>query len=373
MTKRFYSLDVLRGVAIMIMLFVDAPPAAIAYPIFIHAPWAGLTFADFAFPGFVFAMGMSAAVSMAKREPSTRKIFKRAALLFVIGILFGTMPFVLSYIFIPDYTAANFYDQAIKHFRPFGILQRLALTYAFGILIARAVRSDAGIFLAAFVLLILSSAGFHVYAPDNPFDQSHNLSGRIDFLFPGANHIYTPTHDPEGFYGSIASTASFLFGFLAGRVLIDNMTTTRGKIFLLTVAGVGFMIAGGVWSLFDIVAKNLWTAPFALITTAAELFLFAALLYLFENFPHTKKFFRPLCAAGMNPLFLFLFVGTIFFFLNVLPSPVAGTGVYIWFFQRTFYNLVSPEFGSMIFSALWCLLWLPLAEILYRRGIIIKL
>ena len=125
MTKRFYSLDVLRGVAIMIMLFVDTPPAAIAYPIFIHAPWAGLTFADFAFPGFVFAMGMSAAVSMAKREPSTRKIFKRAALLFVIGILFGTMPFVLSYIFIPDYTAANFYDQAIKHFRPFGILEQV--------------------------------------------------------------------------------------------------------------------------------------------------------------------------------------------------------------------------------------------------------
>ena len=371
MTKRFYSLDVLRGLAIMIM-FVDAPPAAIAYPIFIHAPWEGLTFADFAFPGFVFAMGISAAVSMARREPSMQKIFRRTVVLFVIGVLFNMLPAVFAYVLWPDFTASKFFDEIIVHGRPFGILQRLALTYALGFLIMRIVRNDIGILIASFALLIVSSAGFHIYAPENPFDQSHNLGGAIDMIIPGANHIYTPTHDPEGLYGTIASAASFLFGVLAGKILLDT-AQTRQKILLLTAAGLLSLILGEVWSIFDIVAKNLWTAPFALITSGVEFLLLAALVYLFENFPRSKKFFHPLCAAGMNPLFLFLFIGTAFIALNILPSPETETGLYIWFFMHTFRHIISPEFGSMIFCVLWCLMWLPLAEFLYRRGIVIKL
>ena len=370
--QRFYALDVLRGVAIMIMLFVDAPPALIAYPIFIHAPWEGLTFADLAFPGFVFAMGMSAALSMAKREPSARKIFKRVTSLFVTGILFNALTFIFAWMILPDFAAANFYDAAIVHGRPFGILQRLALTYALGILIARAIKTDTGIFIAAFILLIVSSAGYHIYAPENPFDEAHNLSSTIDFIFPGANHIYTPTHDPEGLYGTIATTASFLIGFLAGRVLLND-TTIRDKIFRLTVSSVMLLLTGTLWSAFDIVSKNLWTTPYALITSALEILLFAALMWLFDTRAHTKNFFRPLCAAGMNPLFMFLFVSAMFNLLNILPSPVEGMSIYVWLYLCTFYNMVSPEFGSMIFCSVWCLLWLPLAKLLYRRGIVIKI
>lgn len=371
MTKRIYSLDVVRGVAIMIMIFVDAPPG-VAYPIFIHAPWEGLTFADFAFPGFVFAMGLSAAVSMSKREPSTKKILKRTALLFTVGILFNTLPFVFAYLIQADFTAVNFYEGAIEHFRVFGILQRLALTYAFGIFIVRAVRNDFGILVSAFVLLMLSSAGFHLYAPDNPFAETHNISRAVDYLF-GENHIYLPSHDPEGLYGTIASTASLLFGFAAGRVLIDNVTTTRDKIFLLCLAGVVMIIAGGLWSSVDIIAKRLWTAPFALITSGVEIFLLAALICLFEKIPRSKKFFRPLCAVGMNPLFFFLASNIALCLLCTIPSPLEGVNLYFWIFQKTFCHLISPEFGSMIFCLLWCLMWLPLAEIFCRRNIVIKI
>lgn len=38
--RRIYSPEVLRGVAIAIMLFPDAPPDKI-YPILKHAPWQG--------------------------------------------------------------------------------------------------------------------------------------------------------------------------------------------------------------------------------------------------------------------------------------------------------------------------------------------
>lgn len=370
--KRIYSLDVLRGLAIFIMIFVDAPPGGIAYPIFIHAAWEGLTFADFAFPGFVFTMGLSAAVSMSKRKPSTKKILKRAALLFAIGILFNMLPFIFAWLIRDDFTSTNFIA-SIEHLRVFGILQRLALTYAFGILLARAIRNDMGIFLAAFGLLIVSSLGFHVYAPDNPFSIEHNISRAVDLIFPGANRIYWSTHDPEGLYGTIASTASFLFGFFEGRVLIKGNSLTKEKVMVLVAASMTLFIAGSLWSITDIIAKEIWTAPFALITTGVEIFLLAVLIHLFDKLPRSKKFFQPLAAVGMNPLFFFLLPNIVLVFISSFPSPVEGMDLYVWFFISTFSHLISPEFGSMIFCLLWCMLWLPIAELLCRMNITIKI
>ena len=369
--KRFDSLDALRGLAIFIMIFVDAPPVLEKiYPIFVHAPWEGLTFADLAFPGFVFAMGASAAVSMSKRTPTTQKILKRTAILFLIGILFNTLPFIFAYFLWDNFTGADFLQKAIINVRVFGILQRLALTYLFAMLLIRAIKNDLGIFIAAFVILILSSAGFHIYAPDNPFADGHNLSQAIDFIFPGVNHICEPTHDPEGIYGTFASTSSMLFGFLAGKILIDN-SNLRDKAFIFCAAGVFFLIVGGIWSNFDIIAKRIWTAPFALITSAIEMLFFAAIIYALDKIPKAKNFLRPLCAIGMNPLFFFLISNFMLLFFKIWK--VGGTGVYFLVYEGVFEKIISPEFGSTIFCLIWTLSWLPLAEFLYRRRIVIKI
>lgn len=368
--QRIYSLDVLRGLAICIMIFVDAPPVLEEiYPVFVHAAWEGLTFADLAFPGFVFTMGISAAVSMARREPSTRKILKRAAILFAVGIIFNTLPFIFAYFLWDNFTGATFFDSAIVHLRVFGILQRLALTYLIAMLLVRAIRSDVGIFCAAFVLLILSSTGFHIYAPDNPFADGHNISRAVDFILPGANHICEPTHDPEGLYGTLASVASMLFGFLAGRVLIDR-AALRDKLLMFCAAGAIFLIAGGVWSCFDIIAKRIWTAPFALITTAIELFFLVAIIYLSEK-NKGRRFLQPLAAIGFNPLFFFLLSNFMLLFFKIWQ--VDGTGVYFLVYEKIFKHILSPELGSTIFCMLWTLSWLPLATLLRRRGIVIKI
>lgn len=374
--KRIWSLDVLRGIAIAIMLFLDAPPDNI-YSILQHAPWEGLTLPDIALPMFAFAMGAGAAISMARREPSTRRILKRAAFMFAVGLLLGFLPKVIVLLFHDDYTALlwttaqgyvpeNFFDAVICHGRLFGVIQRLAVIYALGILIARAVRNEVGILIAAFALLIVSSAGYHVYAPDNPFDMQHNISGAVDFIFPGANHIYTPTYDPEGLYGSIAGTASVLFGFLAGRVLIDN-AANREKIFTFGAAGAVLLIAGGVWSMFDIVAKNIWTTPYTLINAGGD-FLLLALFTKFES--ATKKFLQPLGALGTNPLFFFVANQVVLTFMILLPDD---GGIYLWLYEHTTQGLISTEFGATLFGAIWCLLWLPIAELFYRMKIIIKL
>lgn len=360
MTKRIWSLDVLRGVAITVMLFLDAPPEKI-YSVLEHAPWAGLTVPDIALPMFAFAMGAGASISMFRREPTTRRILTRAAIMFAVGIFLNVLPLIFT---------DNFFDNVIVHGRLFGIIQRLAITYALGMFIARAIRNELGILIAAFVLLIISSAGFHVYAPDNPFDEANNISRAVDYIFPGANHIYTPTHDPEGLYGSIAGTASVLFGFLAGRVLIDNVAT-REKVFILGAAGIILLIAGGVWSYFDIISKKLWTAPFTLINAGGDLILLALFEKIFDVSKLAKKLSRPLGALGTNPLFFFVANNVVLTILFMLPGGHGG--IYIWLYQHTTQGFITPEFGATLFCAIWYLLWLPIAGIFYRMRITIKI
>lgn len=371
MTKRIYSLDVLRGVAIAIMLFLDGPPDKI-YTILEHPQWAGLTVPDVALPMFAFAMGAGAAISMSRREPSIKRILKRTAFMFAIGVLLELEPFILLMIFDGDFTAADFLEKAIIHGRLFGIIQRLAITYALGVFIALAIKNNRGILLAAIVLLIVSSAGYHLYAPENPFDEAHNISQAVDYIFPGVNHIYRPTHDPEGLYGCLACTASVLFGFLAGRILIDN-AAVRDKIFIFCAAGVILLIAGGVWSEFDIITKKLWTTPYALINAGLDFLLLALFMKLFDGSTVAKKISHPFGALGTNPLFFYVMNNALLTFLYVIPDGKSFGGVYLQAYYNTTQGLISTEFGATLFCAIWALLWLPISEIFYRRGIIIKL
>ena len=369
--KRIYSLDVLRGVAISIMLFLDGPPDKI-YSILEHPQWAGLTIPDIALPMFAFAMGAGAAISMSKRDFPTKKILKRTAFMFIIGMLLEMQPFLFLWIFADDFTAANFFERAIIHGRLFGIIQRLAVTYALGIFIARAFKDTRKILIAAVVLLIVSSAGYHIYAPDNPFDEAHNISQAVDYIFPGVNHIYRPTHDPEGLYGCLAGTASVLFGFLAGKILVDN-STPREKIFLFCKAAVILLIAGGIWSLTDIISKKLWTTPYALINAGIDFLLLALFMKLFDEETPLKKFAQPFGALGINPLFFFVANNALLTTLYIIPDGTIYNGVYLQLYQNTTQGLISTEFGATLFCMIWALLWLPLAEFFCKRGIIIKI
>ena len=163
--NRIISLDVLRGLAIIIMIFVDFAPFEI-YPIFRHAEWEGMTIADTAFPMFAFTMGTAAAVSVGGKKTSLQKIFRRASLLFAAGILFNSLPFIFGLFLNGNFSDENFFAGFIETFRPLGILQRLAAAYLFGMLIVKFCRRDRQIIFSAFVLLVFYSASFHIFLPE---------------------------------------------------------------------------------------------------------------------------------------------------------------------------------------------------------------
>lgn len=366
---RIYSLDMLRGVFVATIFFFDAPPANM-YPILMHSQWEGFTLAEFGFPLFAFIMGVSMAISLSRRNPPLKKLLTRVAIIFALGIFLGTLPHIFSLMLVENFTLKNFFDSAIVHGRLFGVFQRLALTYLFAVLIVRALKNDIKILAAAFILLALSSVGYHLYAPDNPFAVEHNISRAVDFIFPGANHIYLPTHDPEGLYGSIAGTASVLFGYLAGKILIDN-ANLRDRIFFMIAVGAVLLIAGGLWSFADIICKNLWTTPYALINAGVDFIWLAIFMKLFDAAFPMRKIYQLMIAFGRNPLFFFFANSVIVLFLFIMPA--GDTNAYFWLHRHTTAGFISPEFGTTLFCALWTLLWFPVAEIFHRFNIVIKI
>lgn len=347
--NRNFELDILRGLSVALMIVIDAQPDAI-YTSLQHSAWEGMTLADTIFPAFVFAMGTSAVFATSKRQPSLQKIFRRAGILFGVGFLLNIIIY-----FSFDW----------ENLRLFGVLQRLALAYFFGMLILLKLKSTAKIFSAAILLLVIYSAGFHIYAPENPFSEVQNISGAVDKIFPGVNHIYEPTHDPEGLYGTLAATASMLFGIAAGKFLLQN---EQRKLIL---CGAALLISGYCWSFFDIIAKKIWTAPFVLLNAGGDMILLAALGILFGFAPCLKKIFHPIDSLGKNPLLFFVASNLTIIFLYAVQ--VSGVPALFLLYQKTWQGIFSSQLNIMLFCVSWGILWLIPAEILNRKKIFIRL
>src|SRR3954468_5078542 len=110
---RLTSLDVLRGLTILGMIFVNNQgDGGHVLPSLGHATWNGITVADLVFPFFLVIMGVSMAISFAKRRPSLTKVLRRSALLFALGFFLNAFPH---------------FDPAEVHIM--GVLQRIALVY----------------------------------------------------------------------------------------------------------------------------------------------------------------------------------------------------------------------------------------------------
>jgi heparan-alpha-glucosaminide N-acetyltransferase len=94
-SERIRSVDILRGLVILVMIFVnDAYSIAGAPQIFLHAKYSqdGMTIADIVFPAFLFIVGLSLPFSLGKRlkkwESSLQiweHIVKRSVVLLFIG------------------------------------------------------------------------------------------------------------------------------------------------------------------------------------------------------------------------------------------------------------------------------------------------
>ena len=98
-SQRFLSLDVFRGMTICFMIIVNTGgTSAVHFAPLLHARWHGFTPTDLVFPSFLFAVGNAMSFSLDRyRELGSvtflKKIFKRTALIFLLGYLMYWFPF----------------------------------------------------------------------------------------------------------------------------------------------------------------------------------------------------------------------------------------------------------------------------------------
>src|SRR6266567_1025487 len=125
--QRIMSIDALRGMDMFFIVGMEEVFEALSemFPMspslndrLQHAPWAGFHFYDLIFPLFAFIVGVSLVFSLSRsiavegKGATSRKIFKRSLILFILGVL--------------TYEGMS---GGIQHVRILGVLQRLALCY----------------------------------------------------------------------------------------------------------------------------------------------------------------------------------------------------------------------------------------------------
>ncbi|XP_053319352.1 heparan-alpha-glucosaminide N-acetyltransferase isoform X2 [Spea bombifrons] len=279
-SQRLRSLDTFRGLALIIMVFVNYGGGG--YWFFKHQSWNGLTLADLVFPWFVFIMGASIYLSLNSmlRKGTTRwklfwKVLWRSIQLFLIGL----------FIINENYCR---YPLSWNELRIMGVLQRLSLTYlmvsALELLFAKPTldvppRSRIcflfqdlisfwpqwglilfleAVWLCLTLLLPVPGCPVGYLGPGGigDFGKFPNCTGGaagyIDRLVIGEAHIYqhpssnviyktTIPYDPEGILGTINSVVIAFLGLQVGKVLVYYKNQHRQVLVSLFTWGV-FMV-----------------------------------------------------------------------------------------------------------------------------------
>lgn len=371
--NRVASVDALRGFSILWllggegaalalgkMLENDGPVlrpigGAITYQ-FQHAPWEGFRFWDLVFPLFIFVTGIAIVFSLSKalasnagRQAAYRRIVTRAALLFLLGILF--------------YGGAS---EPWPEVRLLGVLQRIALCYLFAALLFlhlgwRSLTAVIVIILIGYwaLLTFVPVPGLGVATYQNDV----NLANWIDrHLLPGKK--FDGLTDPEGLLSTLPAVATCLLGVLAGLFLRNETVPPRRKAEMLMMVGVATGATGYLWGLQFPIIKGIWTSSFVLVTGGYSLILLGA-FYLVMDVWGWQAWATVFKWVGANALSLYFLNGIAGF--EPFTRRITGGSV-SEFLDET----VTAGAGTFVTHVLALLVAIALAAYLYRRRIFIR-
>ncbi|WP_298624267.1 acyltransferase family protein, partial [uncultured Legionella sp.] len=267
-TKRILSLDVFRGLTIVLMILVNSQGNQYAYPILEHAQWNGCTLADLVFPFFLFIVGLTSVISLNKskglhdKSEIYRGVFKRSILLFVLGLILNIFPH-----FTID----------IHTIRVYGVLQRIAVCYLICsfIYLNTTIKAQSLIFLGIlwgywFVMTLVPVPGYGT----NQLTMDASWVSYLDQLIFSKYHLLAKTYDPEGFFSTLPSVATTLSGVLTGSLLLHSMSSQK-KCFVMFLVGGIFLLLGWIWDFSFPINKNLWSSSFVLWSSGLALITFA--------------------------------------------------------------------------------------------------
>lgn len=380
-SKRLISLDAFRGIVIAFMITVNTPGTwKQIYAPLRHASWHGCTPTDLVFPFFLFIVGVAMWFSFQKYDhaatpDAVKKVLKRTALIFVIGVLLNAYPFIR---FSPEMTFGQELADYYRNLRIMGVLQRIALAYGIASLIVLHTKRKAWLWTGAGILVGYWLIMMWLGGPE-PFSLADNFARKVDLFFFGKNHVYNGfgiPFDPEGLFSTLPAIVTVLIGYETGR-MITRAKSRPELVNDLYLYGVAALFAGHVWGQFFPVNKPIWTSSYVLYTGGLAMMVLA-LFILFIDVKGYKRWTYPLRVFGMNPLFLFILS---VFWVKTLSRIVRWTtedGSIMTGLQWIYQSICVPLLGdnpngSLLFALMHIFIyWLILRE-LYKRKIYIKI
>lgn len=320
MNQRYYSLDVFRGATVCLMILVNNPGSwGHIYPPLKHAPWHGLTPTDLVFPFFLFAVGNAMAFVMPRLEAAGdavfwKKVLRRTALIFLIGLFLNWWPFVK---WLDGSLVFRHWVDPLKPengVRIAGVLQRIALCYFFASVLVYYFKLRKSM-LIGFILLLFYWVLCYAMNPADPYSLAGWFGTHVDKAVLGTAHLYKGEgipFDPEGLMSTIPAIVQVLFGYMAGHYIQQKSreaATKDGQHYeMLTglfIGGIALTVAGYCWDMVFPINKKIWTSSFTVYTSGLALLSIATMIYFIEVRKKTGWLTRFFDVFGKNALFVF--------------------------------------------------------------------
>ena len=327
--RRSDAIDVLRGLSIVLMVFVNLPGEFAVTPTPLrHAPWEGLRLADLVFPGFLVAAG--AALAFGSRVGRVGPSFVRAARLFALGL-------ALVWIGARDVSVES------------GTLQFIAVCWLLGSLSMRLAESWR---VAVALGVLVAVAALHA----GDWGPARTIDTTIDsWVFGERSELGVLAMVSGGAMVALASVAS---------ARVNRANDLVGRVGVLVVGGLVAGLGGAAFVAAGVpIVKRLWSPSFVLVTLAMCLATWAVLEWI-ATLPGAAAPLAPFVALGRNALAAYVVVSLVD---SLVPESWA----------RGFVDALSPPLApaiaSMTWSALIAVALTAAAVALRRRNVTIRL
>lgn len=419
MNQRLTSIDVFRGLTIMLMCIVNNPGDwGNVYAPFLHAEWHGCTPTDLVFPFFLFIVGISTVLANPSKKFDFSRILTRTLRIFLLGLFLNYfskihigslegVPLMLFRMFITAgvtvlllgeydkqkqlyYAVAMFMLMMILAFGGFedykevripGVLQRIAIVYLIISIIYAKTNQNTQIAIFALCLLVYWALMALVPVPNigaANFEKGTNLAAWFDnFLLP--NHLWSvsKTWDPEGILSTLPAIGTGLAGVFTGKLLTNDFPSNKKVIYMLSASVVCIMV-GLFWDTVFPINKALWTSSYVVYVAGLAL-LVLGILYFVIDVLEIKFWTKPFVIFGVNPMVVFFFSGIILRALNMIkiaqPNNVEHpeVGLTSWLYS----NWIEPNFENLKTASLagaltYVLIWFVILYFFDKKKLIFK-
>ncbi|MEY4611101.1 MAG: hypothetical protein RL246_1420 [Bacteroidota bacterium] len=406
---RILSVDVFRGLTVMMMTLVNNPGDwGHIYAPLEHAAWHGWTPTDLVFPFFLFIVGVSVVLANPTKDCNSMKIATRTMRIFLLGLSLS----FFSKIHVGDWEGApllairlvytalifallvgnyplkkQFYValgllifslflcfsgmEAFATVRIPGVLQRIALVYAGTSFLYLSCSSR--VLWGIFGLILLAYWGLMALVPVPGVGPANvevgtNLAAWLDnYLLPGHLWITSKTWDPEGVLSTLPALGTGILGVLVGQMLWSGGAKELKKVAIL---GGLFLIIGIVWSPVFPINKSLWTSSYVLLAGGFAM-LFLAGFYYWIEVRDGRKGIKLFQLFGANPMLVFFFSGIIPRALNMIK--IEDKGLIAWLnVQGIQVFFKDPYLASLVGALVYLFIWGIILVLFDRKKLIFK-